>query len=170
MRRVPRQLRRIDGSYATVCGGTAADAVQEGLIDVDAFLIFGGRTVEDTGSAAAGGQSVTGTLGGRSQRAIIGNVIERADGSRRATADDCHQSRERIGRLGSRRIEVVDTIGPQGSEVWAVRHAAIGAGDAVRAIDEVDGVHAVDADQQNVLDGAVSQTRGVVSLAACGRG
>jgi TonB dependent receptor len=56
--RIPRQLVVIDGGYATITAARA-HAVEEGLILVDAFLVFGGRAVEDVVGAIAGREPVT---------------------------------------------------------------------------------------------------------------
>jgi len=77
----PRQLVVIDGGYATITAARA-HAVEEGLILVDAFLVFGGRAVEDVLGAIAGREPVTGRFGRGRKRSIVGHVIERTEGPR----------------------------------------------------------------------------------------
>jgi len=89
---------------------------------------------------------------GRVERAVIGHVIEGADGARRAAGHQRHQSGERIRRLRGRSIQVVDAGCGKFGQIWAMGRTPVDAADPRRAVDEIERVHAVDADQQHMLD------------------
>src|SRR5712671_7346192 len=88
----------------------------------------------------------------RIERAIISNIVKDAFRASRAAAYDGGQSRERIGRLGSARLEVIDAVVAQFRQMGTIGLAAIHSGDAFRAIEIVHRVHSVDADQQYVAN------------------
>jgi len=46
----------------------------------------------------------------------------------------------------------VNAGAPERGESWAVRFAVVDACQTMRAVQEIDGVHAIDTDEENVFD------------------
>src|SRR5207302_1639057 len=84
---VAGQPARVDGSDATIDAGREA-AVELRLIQIDAFLIFGGCAVGHAGRARAAGHAVARSDHRRSEETVIGDIVECAGGARRAAADN----------------------------------------------------------------------------------
>jgi len=59
--------------------------------------------------------------------------------------------KEDVAKLGARG-DVVNAGAPERGESWAVRFAVVDACQTMRAVQEIDGVHAIDTDEENVFD------------------
>src|SRR5258708_37442088 len=82
---IANELRRVDGVDAAIAVGRAdpVDAVDELLILVDAFFVFGSGAVRHPRNARAACNSVTGRDRRRSEHAIVGDIVVGTGGPRR---------------------------------------------------------------------------------------
>src|SRR5215471_8000356 len=99
-KRIARQSVWIDGVDATVAklGRDTIDAIQKLLISVDAFFVFGCGAVYLIRRTCSAEKPVTGFYLGWGEDAIISNIVEGAEGTRRTTSHDCHQAWKGVGR------------------------------------------------------------------------
>src|SRR5579863_6466923 len=75
--RIARHARGIQRSYAAVSQRSAGRAaVQQGLVKIDTFLVFGGGSVRCVEIAVSGKYAVTRVVRGRRQNAVVGDIIE----------------------------------------------------------------------------------------------
>ena len=154
---VARQLGRVDGRDAAFGERRAGStAIELGLVEINALFVLGGGAGRDAkGRARAGLNAVAGGFGGGIKRAVVGDIVVDAHGARGRAGDQGHQAREGVGGLAGGGCAVGDTGLAEPGEVGAVGLAAVDTGDAVRAVAVVNGVHAIDAEEQHVLDRGV---------------
>ena len=126
-----------------------------GLIDIDAFVELRRVTGHHPGRAGSAGIAVARTVDGRRERAVVGDIVIDAHRARSRAGHDRHQARKRIGRLRCAGRGVVHAGCAQSGKIGTVRCAVVDAGHAVRAVEVIDGVKPVHADQQDVADLAV---------------
>src|SRR5262249_51117833 len=149
--RIAGQTARIDGVRTSIASG--CPAVEKALIDVDALLVFrGGPGWGLPGRAAASRQTVARRQRGRLQRSVESDIVEGSHGARRATGHDRHQTGERIRRLRGRGVEIAHAVCDESGEVGTEGRPAIYPAQALGAVDEVERMHPVDADQEHVAD------------------
>jgi hypothetical protein len=146
VKRIPYELIRVDGIYATVYGGVPGKSTIElGLVDFIAFL-FGLRSIDGVLRAIPGGKPVAGCFRGRRQYTIIGDVVECADSAWRAAGHKGHEARERIRRTGSSRTSVIHAMFAKFGQIWASAGS--------HAVRVIHCVHTVDANEKNMSDSA----------------
>ncbi len=146
--RVADQFVGIDGFDAAVgsrVGG--GSAIELRLVDLDSFLILRSRSVGMAHAAAAVQNAVAGIGGRRRQNAIVCDVVVGTYEFRSSSGDDSHQARERIRRLGGGGPRVVDAGFGERCEVGT----RLGS----YAVLQIEGMHAVDADEEYVAVSSV---------------
>src|ERR1700691_2348579 len=105
-RRVPYESAGIDRSDSTVAGRCAA--VELRLVNINAFVILGGRAGEYAGCAGAAGESIAGRHLRGSEATVVCNVVERAHRARRTARHERHQTGKRVRGFGGGGIEIID--------------------------------------------------------------
>src|SRR5262249_42242991 len=77
VRRISRQLHRIDRTESTIReAGARCTSIEQGLIDLNAFLVFRGCALEDACRTGAMKKPAAGVRGRRRKRSIVGNIVE----------------------------------------------------------------------------------------------
>src|SRR5580698_6828327 len=152
--RITFEFLRIDrGDTAFGKAGSGRAAVQLGVVDVDALIVVGGSSERGRiRYARPGCQTSAGLLLRRIERAVEGDVIVKSGRLGRATRGQGSHARKRIRGLGRLSVHIIDSGLAQCGEIRAVRRAAFNAGNSIGAVVEIYRMHAVDAQQQNVLD------------------
>src|SRR5262249_9653321 len=84
---------------------------------------------------------------GRRKLTVIADVVVEASAARCAAGDDGGKARERVRRARGLSLYVVHSVVGKPGEGGAIRESAVHGADAFRAVGEVKGMHAVDADQ-----------------------
>ena len=152
--RIAVQFGCVDRGNASIGEARSrSSAVQQGLIEIDAFFVLGGiASRRFCGIARRCRVSVAGGGCGSVERAVIGNIVVDAHGARSGSADDVHQPGERVGGLGCAGREIIHAPVRKSSKVGAIRLAVVHSGSASGAVQEINRVHAIDTDQQDVLN------------------
>jgi hypothetical protein len=147
---IPLQLVRINRVDAAVSSWGAP--VELGLVDIDPLVELSGctcRRCPGLACARAARYAIPRRSRRRIERSVISHIVERSHATRRSAADDCHESGERVGWFGRGCIKIVDTGRFESTEIWAIGVASVYPANSICTIDEVQGMHPVDTDQQD---------------------
>src|SRR5580700_741174 len=132
------------------CRGSAVKLV---FIETDAFVVLRPRAGRRRTRRAGGGTadySIACRIRGRVQRAVIGDIVEYAHRAGRTSGYKRHQPWKRIGRLGSGYSRVGNAVSAKRCKIRAVRRPAVNGGNTVDTVFEIECMHAVNTEQQDM--------------------
>src|SRR5580692_12847259 len=156
---VADQSLRVNRSDAAISQWRGrSPALHLGLVDVDAFFVLaGGARRRGEGSAGASCKTIARGFRGRVVISRISHVIVDARIGRASAGNDPDQAGKGIRSLCGAGGDVVDASLAECRQSRAKGYAIIDGADALGAVHEINRVHTVDADEQNVFDATLQE-------------
>ena len=153
-RRVALQLQRVDRCDATLRKtSTWCTTVQLGIVEVNSLVVVGRRPGSSgVWCARPSRQSGPRRLCWRIERAVVCDIVVKASRLRRAARSQRRHAGKRVRRFRGFGVQIVYRRLAQRCHVRAIWIPAIDSRNPVRAVVEIHRVHAINAQQQHMLD------------------